>query len=331
VTLPRQSPSRRHRLLPPLVGVFVVSAVMAAGGTWVASARAETQARPFLWKVEQEGHPAAWLFGTIHVPDARVQAMPPAVAAAFAAADRVVTEIPLDLDAQLAVAQALVLPPDQHLRQLIGEARFARLASVIRGALDDEAPAVSLVVLAALDRLKPWAAMTQLALVEYLPDLLDGRPSLDARLFADAREAGKQLSALETVDEQARVFEVFTLDEQLALLDTALAQAEAGSRADAQPGRVLVDRYLTGDAARLHAAVDEQAPPDPALARKFEQVLLHDRNRRMVERFEALRAAHPNDVMFVAIGTLHLVGEVSVPSLLEARGYRVARVTSAGN
>jgi len=264
------------------------------------------------------------------VPDARVQALPRAVTRAFAAADRVVTEIPLDAKAQLAVAQALLLPPDQQLRQRLGDARFARLASVIRTALDDEAPAVATVVLAAMDRLKPWAAMAQLALVEYLPDLISGRPSLDARLFADARQAGKQLSALETVDEQASVFEVFTLEEQLALLDTALDQAEAGARGDVQPGRILVDRYLTGDAARLHAAVDEQAPSDPALARKFERVLLHDRNRRMVERFEALRAAHPQDVMFVAIGTLHLVGEASVAVLLEARGYRVARVTSAG-
>lgn len=308
----------------------MASAVLAAGATWFASPQAAEPAQPFLWKVDRDGQPTAWLFGTIHVPDARVQALPPAVTRAFAAADRVVTEIPLDANAQLAVAQALLLPPDQQLRQRLGDARFARLASVIRTALDDEAPAVATVVLAAIDRLKPWAAMAQLALVEYLPDLINGRPSLDARLFADARQAGKQLSALETVDEQASVFEVFTLEEQLALLDTALDQAEAGARGDVQPGRILVDRYLTGDAALLHAAVDEQAPSDPALARKFEQVLLHDRNRRMVERFEALRAAHPQDVMFVAIGTLHLVGEASVPVLLEARGYRVARVTSAG-
>jgi uncharacterized protein YbaP (TraB family) len=316
--------------LPPLVGVFVVGAVLASGIAWVAGARAAEPARPFLWKVERDGQSPAWLFGTIHVPDARVQALPPAVRTAFASADRLVTEIPLDLDAQLAVAQALLLPPDQQLRDILGADRFARLAAVIRTALDDETPAVSTVVLAALDRLKPWAAMTQLALVEYLPDLLSGRPSLDARLFSDARDAGKQLSALETVAEQAGVFDVFTVDEQVALLDTALAQAEAAARTDARPGRLLVDRYLAGDAAGLHAAVDEQAPDDPALARKFAHVLLDDRNRRMVDRFEALRAAHPDDVMFVAIGTLHLVGDASVPTLLEARGYRVARVISAG-
>lgn len=332
MTRPRLLPPRHRRLLPPWVGVLVASAVLAAGATWFASLGAAEAAQPFLWRVDRDGQPTAWLFGTIHVPDARVQALPPVVRRAFATADRVVTEIPLDATAQLAVAQALLLPPNQQLRERLGEPRFARLAAVIRTALDDEAPAVATatVVVAALDRLKPWAAMAQLALVEYLPDLISGRPSLDARLFADARRDGKQLSALETVDEQAAVFEVFTLEEQLALLDSALDQAEAGARGDVRPGRMLVDRYLTGDAALLHAAVDEQAPSDPALARKFGQVLLQDRNRRMVERFEALRTTHPQDVMFVAIGTLHLVGDASVPVLLEARGYRVTRVTNAG-
>lgn len=319
------SPRHRRRLSSPTGRTLLVGLVLLAGAAWLATRTSAESPRPFLWQVEREGAPTAWLFGTIHVPDARLQSLPPAVVQAFAAADRVVTEIPLDMEAQLGVAQAVMLPADEQLRTVLGDVRFARLSAVIREALDDEFPAAAAVVVAALDRLKPWAAMAQLALVEYLPELLSGRPSLDARLFADAQAAGKSVSALETVAEQASVFEVFTREEQLALLDSALTQAEAGARQGTQPGRMLVDRYLSGEAAALTAVLHDQAPSDPALARKFEQVLLRDRNRRMVERFEALRAAHPRDVLFVAVGTLHLVGEASVPELLEARGYRIIR------
>ena len=312
--------------MSPVVRGLVVGVVLLAGATLLLAAPpAAEPSQPFLWKVERDGMPTAFLFGTIHVPDARVQTLPTAVVRAFAAADRVVTEIPLDAEAQLGVTQALLLPPDQQLRNVLGEARFARLASAIRTALDDDAPMVAVAVVAALDRLKPWAAMAQLSLVEYLPDLLSGRPSLDARLHADAHAAGKPVSALETVSEQASVFDNFTLDEQLALLDAALDQTETSARTGAFQGRALVDHYLSGDAARLVTAMHDQAPADAALARKFEQVLLRDRNVRMADRFETLRADHPTDVLFVAVGTLHLVGDASLPLLLEARGYRVSR------
>jgi len=321
----------RRARLPLAVGALLV----AGTGAWLAAHPRDTRrppavlrssGPPFLWKAERPGMPTVWLFGTIHVPDARVLALAPSVTAALAAADHVVTEIPLDLEAQLGVAPHLLLPTGTQLRDVLGEARFARLSSLVTEALADEAPMVGTVLLAALDQVKPWAALAQLSLLEYLPDVLGGRPTLDARLHEDARRAGKRLSALETVAEQATVFDAFTLDEQVALLDGAIAQAEAGLRAGTSPGRALVDAYLDGNEATLLASTGAQGPDDAPLGAKFTRVLLRDRNRRMIERFEGLRDAHPADVFFVAVGTLHLVGADSLPTLLEARGYRVDRV-----
>lgn len=310
--------------------VLTIAAIVAVGAAAIAGARTTTPPRSFLWKVEPPGTGVpAWLFGTIHVPDARVLALGPDVQRAFASADRIVTEIPLDEEAQVGVAAALLLPADASLRTLLGEARFVRLSAVITEALEDEAPHIAGLVVMALDRLKPWAAMAQLALVEYLPDILRGRPSLDARLYADARAAGKRLSALETVAEQAAVFEAFTLEDQVVLLDDALAQVEVGARTGAWPGHALVDLYLDGREAPLVEAMKARAPGDAALAARFEQALLIARNRRMADRFERLRQEHPSEVLFVAVGTLHLVGAESVPELLKSRGYRVTRVAGS--
>lgn len=323
-----QMPRARRR---PLVRAAVIATLLVtAAGVWLAAQPAAPR-QPFLWKAQRAGAPPVWLFGTIHVPDARVQALPAVVADAFRDATHVVTEIPLDLEAQLSVSGQLLLPANDSLQTLVGEARFSRLVTVISAALAEDAPAIANLVIGALDRLKPWAAMAQLSLLDYLPEVLAGRPSLDARLYADASSAGKRLSSLETIDDQARVFDVFTADEQVALLEAALVQAEEGRAAGQAPSRLLVDRYLTGDAALLADAVDEQAPADAALAAKFTRVLLHERNRRMIERFERLRAEHPDDVYFVAVGTLHLVGAAGLPALFEARGYRVERVTSSPN
>jgi uncharacterized protein len=312
--------------VPSAWRTLVVGGLVGVGLALAAGAWAQAGGQPFLWRADHESAPPIWLFGTIHVPDTRVHDLAPSVRRAFAAADRVITEIPLDPHAQLDVAEALVLPGDERLEVLLGAPRFGRLQRAVRAALQDDHPLTAAALLSTLDRLKPWAVMAQLVVLDYVPEMMEGRLSLDARLHADARQAGKLVSALETVDEQARVFDAFTLDEQVALLDAALVQFERGADDGRSPGRQLVDLYLAGDGARLEAVSRAHDPVDAALARKFDQVLLRDRNHRMADRLQALRAGHPGEALFVAVGALHLVGPDNLPALLEARGYRVTRV-----
>lgn len=280
-------------------------------------------AGPLLWEGTRDGHRLS-LFGTIHVPDTRVLRLPPPVQAAFARADRVVTEIPLDAQTQAQMAGLLMLPADQRLRAIIGDARFARLEARVRAAVEPRAPMVAPVLVGVLDRLKPWAALAQLASLEYLPDLLEGKQGLDAQLYADARTAGKQVAGLETAAEQAGTFEAFSAEEQVQLLESALQDAETPGRA--VTGATLVEWYLAGDAEKLASALVPASEADAALARKFEAEVLVRRNHRMAERIEALRQAGPTESLFVAVGALHLVGADNLPQLLKARGYDIARV-----
>jgi uncharacterized protein YbaP (TraB family) len=299
----------------------VLTVILALMLVWPARPVAQASA-PLLWMGEQGTHRVA-LFGTIHVPDARVLALPPAVQSAFDRADRVVTEIPLGADAQAQMATALLLPPDQRLRAIIGDARFARLEGRVREALAPRAPEIAPLVGGMLDRLTPWAAMAQLATLEYLPDLLAGRTALDAALYADAVKAGKKVGGLETVAEQAGTFDAFTPDGQARLLDEALRELEAPG--SAVTGAQLVEWYLAGDAAKLASALAEPAG-DAALARKFETEVLVKRNHRMASRVDDLRRGAPAETLFVAVGAMHLVGPENLPQLLQARGYAISRV-----
>lgn len=277
---------------------------------------------PFLWKATSPLG-TLWLFGTIHVPEVRVLTLHPAVAAAVAESRRVVTEIPLDAAAQADMAGALLLPDGQRLRAIIGEARFGALTEVVRAALQGQAPLTVSVLVGMLDGLRPWAAMAQLATLEYLPQLLAGRTALDVQIYADAQAAGKEVGGLETVQEQAAVFDAFSTDEQLVLLDVALARVTNPAGAITASG--LVDVYLKGDGERLAEAL-EQGPENAALARKFREEVLVARNHRMAARIDALRRQHPQELQFFAVGALHLVGPDNLPQLLAARGYDIARV-----
>lgn len=302
----------------------VLAAGLALVLAWPAepTAQARPAGAPLLWLGEHGTHRVA-LFGTIHVPDARVLALAPAVTAAFDRADRVVTEIPLGTEAQAQMATALLLPPDRRLRAIIGDARFARLEARVRAALLPRAPEIAPLVGGMLDRLKPWAALAQLATLEYLPDLLAGRTALDASLYADAVKAGKKVGGLETIAEQAGTFDVFTPDEQARLLDEALRELETPGAS--VTGAQLVEWYLAGDAAKLASALAE-TPGDAALARKFETEVLVKRNHRMATRVDALRREAPAETLFVAVGAMHLVGPENLPQLLQAGGYAISRV-----
>lgn len=301
----------------------VLVALLALIAAWSAQPDAHRAATsPFLWE-GRHGATRIALFGTIHVPDARVLALPEVVKSALARSDRVVTEVPLDAAAQANMAMALMLPNDQRLRAIIGDERFARLEARVRTALGSRAPLAVPLLVGMLDKLKPWAAMAQLASLDYLPDLLDGRTSLDAQLYADAQAAGKKVGGLETVAEQAGTFDVFTTAEQTALLDAALRELEEPT--GAPTSAMLVEWYLSGEDAKLASAL-AHTPGDEALARKFEAEVLVARNHRMAQRIEALLEKAPDEALFVAVGALHLVGPENLPQLLKARGCDIARV-----
>src|SRR5687767_1251819 len=81
-----------------------------------AQAPAQTQApvsavkTPFLWRIE--GPVPSYLYGTIHVPDAQVTVLPPAVEKAFASSAAVFTEIPMDGALQIGMMGKMMLPGD---------------------------------------------------------------------------------------------------------------------------------------------------------------------------------------------------------------------------
>jgi uncharacterized protein YbaP (TraB family) len=62
---------------------------------------------------------------------------------------------------------------------------------------------------------------------------------------------------------------------------------------------------------------------DPALGDKLMETLIDARNVRMVERMQA-RLKEGN--AFVAVGALHLPGEIGILNLLGKKGYRVSVV-----
>ncbi len=264
-----------------------------------------------LWQVAKDGKPVGHLFGTIHMSDADVLAVPPPVLDAFNAAKSLSVEIILDGPAVQRLAMAMALPQGQRLDAIVP-------ADVYDKAIAASAPYG--LQAAQLARLKPWAVAL---LISVPPDeqqrRAQGALALDMWLQQRAAAQGKPVHALETVAEQVTAFEGLSQADQVAQLRSASIDLDEKQRYFV----AMKDAYLRRDLDAIHRlARQSMDPDDESLREALDERLFGVRNRRMAER---MAERFDEGGAFVAIGALHLPGETGVLRLLEQRGYTVTR------
>lgn len=282
-------------------------ALLAAVPGAASSASAERFRRGRLWRVEGRGAQSpSWIFGTIHVADERVIALPPAVEQAFAAARTYAFEAAPGREATGLLIEAGLAEPGQQVQDGLDAAEMLVLASA--------APQVPPALLGSL---KPWAALINLT-----APAGDTEETLDARLLARAAARRMPGFGLELPEEQIEAFESIPLDVQWRLLRHALAQ-RAQLQSLVEPS---IRAWLAGDLAALHALQSQAARGDAQLAADYavlNRKLVVDRSAVMAHRlFLPLRRGG----VFVAVGALHLYGGRSLLAEIESQGHRVQRV-----
>ncbi|HSA19898.1 MAG TPA: TraB/GumN family protein, partial [Myxococcota bacterium] len=273
--------------------------------------------RPFLWRLEAPGAAKpSYLYGTIHVPDDQVLALPSAVRQALVASDALYTEVPMDPAMQLRMAPMIMLPEGKTLKDVLPVELYSRLDKLFTQKGLPFAP---------LSKFKAWAIATQVTLLDHIFEFAAKQP-LDMQLYLNAQSLGKQVGGLETLEEQVAVFDGLSTEEQVRMLRETLDMLDEFKRQGRDAIRELVQAYLGGDEDKLLQAVMESYDPTDPLDQKVMKRLLSDRNQRMAERIAARIQAAPDKGMFFAVGAAHLLREDGVGRLLEARGYKLARL-----
>lgn len=256
-----------------------------------------------LWKVNAGEHaPISYLFGTIHADDPRVTELDDSVNQALHSASIFMMEVLPSNDMAPYLMPAPGLAP--HLKP-------AELEQV--QALAEQHGLEQKLAL----RMKPWL----LAMVFDLPQA-QSPYTLDVQLYLQAQQAGKQVQALEGMQEHFSALESLSLQEQIQMLRTVLARSQAQKEADFE---LLVQAYLSGDLARV-AALDEQLSGNglsPALWQKLKLLLLDERNVCMAARIAKLARQQS---LFVAVGAAHLPGQGGIIERLQQAGFKVELV-----
>ena len=265
--------------------------------------------RGFLWRASKDGH-TSYLYGTMHIGKLDWSIPGPSVSAALRAVDTVALELDmLDPAIQQQMADALAamrpaaLPPDlqQRLR---------------RQAVADCIPYESVAKLA------PEFQIITLALAMARRDGLEASYAADFVLAGVGHAAQKPVVSLETVAAQMRLLESANAQEAEATVRDGLDQLENG---EARAVLVrLANTWANGDFADMNRYDDWCRCRETEIAREMMRRVLDERNPGLAERIDALHRGGKN--VFAAVGTLHLIGENSLPALLRVRGYDVERV-----
>ncbi len=266
---------------------------------------------PMLWRIEHpdsgSGVLSSYIFGTIHIDDEKVMAIPDSVLRRLAAADTLMLELELNDGGSVNILRKMLFTDGRSLEQVIGETEFKEVTLALAES-GNHLPGDILSVL------KPWAAM----LLLIRPENKSGT-FLDKKLANIARNAGIRIEGLETIDEQLSIFDDLMLNDQVNLLRSTMSTLSEKNQAY----RDLLDAYSSGDLEKLIQVSAAQEPEDKKLAKLIKTRLIYDRNQKMFDRLQ-YRLQTGN--AFIAVGTLHLPGELGLLNKLRQAGYRLVRI-----
>lgn len=284
-------------------------------------AEMEANGQGRLYRIDRDGTPTSYLFGTMHLTDPRITRLPDEVESAFVASGQLVLETTDLIDAD-ALANTLLnnpnltsLPDGTTVTDYLSGENSEELTSLAQAA------GMSISDFTAM---QPWLVAASLMTTACEQQRqAEGVPILDLALAQEAQQSGKSLAGLESAEEQFSAMADLPFDHQAEML---LATFKFQDRIP-DILETMTALYLQGNIAAIAPALDVIAPAGSDEARslelwqEFDERVILRRNRLMAERLEPI--LKQGDA-FVAVGAQHLIGDEGLVELLRNGGWRLS-------
>ena len=273
---------------------------------------AQAQSKSLLWKISGNGlAEPSYLYGTMHTADKRIIDMGDKAKPYFDASKAYAMEIDPDGDKNMmGLMGKMMMGKDYSLQKMIPAKEYTYLDSICSSQVG--------VPMIMFDNVSPVIIMTifEAASMGLDEGSIEGKvPVLDLYFHDQAKKAKKKVIGIETVEEQLGALSALSYQEQADML-----KEEVDSfRVNGSSGSEVLKYYLDQDLDGLAANSDEDMKKDE----KFYKALVVDRNARMATRMAEFIKKQST---FIAIGALHLPGDVGVIALLRKKGFTVEPV-----
>lgn len=269
-----------------------------------------------LWKVSGNGlDRPSYVIGTHHLAPLSVKDSIANLQQAIDQTEQVYGEIVMD-DANnpeilMKMQQAMMLPADTTLKSFYTQAQYDTIAAVVKNYMG--------VDLALFDKLKPATITTQLSVALAMKSLKRFNPQeqLDTWFQTQARQAGKKVGSLETIDMQINVlYNSQTLMRQALLLYCTATHIEQGVDQSLRMNQA----YMKQDLDELLAIIEEKMGDACDSTPEEISTLIYGRNANWACQFPSIMKQSPT--LFV-VGAGHLPGPQGLLKLLQKQGYTV--------
>jgi uncharacterized protein len=268
------------------------------------------ESKATLWKVKGD-HNTLYLLGSIHILSKQAYPLKPALEHAFDDANQVVFEIDLtrftSQNFRQEFKRTALYPPGQTLSKKLSPETVELLRSTL--------PYYGL-TLSRVDHLKPWFLAEWLSTRTLEMAGFSDQLGVDLYFYRKAKAAGKPVLGLETLRDQAQIFDRFSDAEN----EQYLIGTISGLPAYAVMVRQLVDAWKNGDVRLLDQLLNQDKRSDPTT----HEVLFSRRNSKWVPEIE--RFAHEGGNYLIIVGAGHLVGDDGVVAQLKRAGYSVEQL-----
>lgn len=255
-----------------------------------------------LWQITPvNDSPSSYLFGTMHVRDARAFGWLETALDYLADCAVFATEFDFSETDSLALAEVLRLPDGASLHQLLKPGTWKNLEHYALQRLG--------VTAAHFDRQHPMIVSTTLTAL-FMAE--EAAYSLDETLWHAAQAAGKRCTGVETFGEQLQTLQKIPLEQHVKGLTWLLKNFGRQRRRLHK----MMDMYAHGDLQSLYQAAKKDA-------KGLRKVLLYDRNQLMTKRFAEIARS---ESLFCAVGAGHLAGQRGMLRLLKKAGFQVRPV-----
>ena len=261
-----------------------------------------------LWSLKGKTN-TLYLLGSVHFLRPSDE-LPAVVKDAYQDSEKIIMELDMDdpdpLEAQQTAMSLGLLPEDSTRQAEVGSEAYNKAAAQANALGLD--PGV-------LNRFRPWLAAMTLVQLQLMKQGLDPSSGVEQRLVTWARKDGKEITGLETLQQQLGLLANMPGKQQREFLLYSVEDAEHAS----EEVETLISAWRNGDTRGLERVLTDGFDKYPDLYRP----LTIDRNQRWLGQVEEL--LDDRDDYLIVVGTLHLIGKGSLVELLERRGHKVVQ------
>jgi len=272
----------------------------------------EENARGIFYEVAG-GESTVYLLGSIHVGEEELYPLHSSVEEAFEASDVLVMEIDLDSLNEMAVAQEMMeyamYEDGTTMGDEIPEETFDKLLAYAEPlGIGEEI----------LELFRPWYGTMLLTEIAVEESGLSQEYGVE-QYFLD-KKGDREVIGIEEVRDQLLPFTLLSRESQQLYLEETLAEMENME----DQLREMIDYWRKGNLEYFEALRRESIEGVGTESyQRAQMALLDDRDQNMAEKIQELLENDQEQTYFIVVGSLHLVGENSIPYNLEGMGYQL--------